>query len=149
MNRYLKNEGENGVSPVIATILMVAITVVLAASLYLMIPDVQDSNTMIQPIQFQSEKVGPHNWTIPISSNDLNPLEMKYAIEDMNGSYPVSGAEFPSSPGVEDSHGITWYDSNGDMKVNTGDSLTINNSTIEGGYIFRITAGANGYVKLP
>ncbi len=140
---------DGGVSPVIATILMVAITVVLAASLYLMIPDVQDRNTMIQPIQFQSEKVGDHNWTLIISSNDLNPLEMKYAIEDVNGTYPVSGAEFPITPGVEDTRGITWHDGNNDMKVNTGDSITINNSTIGSGYIFRITAGANGYVKLP
>ena len=149
MSASVKKKKDEGVSPVIATILMVAITVVLAASLYLMIPSVQDTNTMVQPIQFQSEKIGTHNWTLPISSNDLNPLEMKYAIEDLNGSYPVSGAEFPYTPGVEDSHGITWYDSNGDMKVNTGDSITINNSTIESGYTFRITAGANGYVKLP
>ena len=37
MKAYIRKEKEEGVSPVIATILMVAITVVLAATLYLMV----------------------------------------------------------------------------------------------------------------
>ena len=149
MKAYIRKEKEEGVSPVIATILMVAITVVLAATLYLMVGNMGGGGDVTQPIQFKASKDGTNTWTLQVSSNDLNPLEMKYAIQKDDGTYLVSGADFPSTSGTADTHGVTWNDLNGDGKVNTGDSITINSTDVSSGYTFIITAGATGSVTLP
>ncbi len=148
MKAYIRKE-EEGVSPVIATILMVAITVVLAATLYLMVGNMGGTGDVTEPIQFTASKVGTTNWTLQVSSNALNPLEMKYAIQKSDGTYLVSGAAFPTTAGTADANGVIWNDLNGDGDVNTGDSISINNANVESGWTFVITAGATGSVKLP
>ena len=163
MKAYIRKEKEEGVSPVIATILMVAITVVLAATLYLMVGNMGGTGDVTEPIQFTASKVGTSTWTLQVSSNDLNPLEMKFALQKTDGSYAISGASFPASSGAagavnttvgtNDYVVVTWNDLNGDGSVNTGDSITIEGtgsaSSIASGWNFAITAGATGNVKLP
>ena len=139
-----------GVSPVIATILMVAITVVLAATLYMMVGNMQQRSPSINPpIRFVPERVGEHNWTLKVASNELNPIDLKYSILTKNYTYVVIAAQFPTTSGVNDTNGITWMDVNGDGKLDTGDSILINSNNIESRYYFKITAGAQGEAQLP
>ncbi len=147
MKKYVRKK-EEGVSPVIATILMVAITVVLAATLYLMLPKSGTGGTT-PPIKFVATKTGTTNWTLEVSANDLRPIDLKYAIQKSDGSYIVSGVQFPATSGTADTNGVTWYDANGDSKVNTGDTIAINNSGVASGDTFKITAGATGSIDLP
>jgi flagellin-like protein len=149
MKAYVRKEEEEGVSPVIATILMVAITVVLAATLYLMVGNMGGQQNVTPPIQFNPKKTGTTNWSLDVSANSLRPIDLKYAIQKADGSYIVTGAQFPTTSGSQDANGVTWYDGNQDGKVDTGDTISINNSGVSSGDTFKITAGATGSVTLP
>ncbi len=145
MKAYVRKEKEEGVSPVIATILMVAITVVLAATLYLMVGNMGGQQNVTEPIQFNAHKNKAHKWTLDVSANNLNPAEIKYAI---TGGVTISGQPL-GADGTNDTNGVTWYDLNKDGKLNTGDQIVIWNSSINSGDTFKIVAGATGSVDLP
>lgn len=140
-----------GVSPVIATILMVAITVVLAATLYIMIGDMntQGNPNTSPPISFVPTKNGNHNWMLQVASGKISPIDMKYSILTKNYTYVVIGADFPIKSGVNDTNGITWMDANGDGAFDTGDTVLINSNSIDSGDYFKITAGGQGEAQLP
>ena len=142
---------DGGVSPVIATILMVAITVVLAATLYLMIGNmnIQRNSNTTPPISLVPTKNGNHNWTLQVASGKISPIDMKYSILTRNYTYVIIGADFPLKSGVNDTNGITWVDANGDGAFDTGDTVLVNSNSIEPGDYFKITAGGQGEVQLP
>lgn len=140
---------DEGVSPVIATILMVAITVVLAATLYLMVPNLQEGATTTPPIRLIAHKTGDHNWSMDVVSNGINPVVLKYALVSKNGTVVASAVDFPTNSGSNDTYGITWVDANEDHKVSTNDYILINNPNMNSGDEFRITSGAIAIVELP
>ena len=157
MKEYRRKK-EEGVSPVIATILMVAITVVLAATLYLMVGNMNQSSTTTPPIQFaNTQKIAKNNtsatWTTSISSQALNPTDLKFAIKKADGTYLATGVDFPTATATAASgtgYSVTWYDANGDGKVDTGDTVTIyvSEGTLQSSYTFEVVAGATGSASL-
>ncbi|GEM_PF-4665743 len=149
---YSGNKKNLGVSPVIGVILMVAISVVLAVSLYMMLPHVSQSMENEPAVTFVSHKNNGNNWTLEVvTERPINPINIKYALIDKNGSVIVSGAQFPTNSSIEDDNGIKWIDYNGDGKLSTNDEIEINGSKIgiKSGTTFKITAGAMGYCELP
>ena len=74
---WIRNEV--AVSPVIATILMVAITVVLAAVLYVLVTDIIDGRNNEPPGQvlMTKEPIGPDVWEFRVTSTSTNE-ELSY-----------------------------------------------------------------------
>lgn len=113
-----------GVSPVIATILMVAITVVLAAVLYVMVMGLGDISTTPNGQITKVEKTGTGEYKLTLStfspSTKLTDIKVN-----------VDGTLFTSSDGktwVSDKdymYGITVTDQAGDGKVSQGDYITV------------------------
>ena len=113
-----------GVSPVIATILMVAITVVLAAVLYVMVMGLGDISTTPNGQITKVEKTGTGGYKLTLStfspSTKLTDIKVN-----------VKGTLFTSSDGktwVPDkdyTYRITVTDQAGDGKVSQGDYITV------------------------
>ena len=113
-----------GVSPVIATILMVAITVVLAAVLYVMVMGLGDISTTPNGQITKVEKTGTGEYKLTLStfspSTKLTDIKVN-----------VDGTLFTSSDGktwVPDkdyTYEITVTDQAGDGKVSQGDYITV------------------------
>ncbi len=98
VKRIWVRKDQEGVSPVIATILMVAITVVLAAVLYVMVsdfddrPDIQTTGT-IEEVKIRSgESVEIVFGTF---SGDMVPIENKLILQDSNGTRLVLTWPYP------------------------------------------------------
>src|SRR5438445_672313 len=127
---------EAAVSPVIATILMVAITVVLAAVLYVMVSGLITPVGGNKPlVTFSSvTKVNAVTWTFSVASAQPSVAQSNYKVNfgigtntgtvanmgpnNANVTVPVTGAT-PSSVGV------TWADLGGTGTVKGGDIITI------------------------
>lgn len=147
-----KRKKERGVSPIIGVILMVAITVVLAVSLYMTLPKTAQEMKNNQLVTLTPEKQEGNNWTLTVVCNSpINPVNVKYAFLYKNGTVAVSGAQFPTNDSYEDSNGVTWIDMNKDGALSTNDIIKINGDRagITPGSTFRITAGAVGQCELP
>jgi flagellin-like protein len=128
-------EDEEGVSPVIATILMVAITVVLAAVLYIMVIGLAPSGTSVPTgvwgtktpvssseyqISFGKVSGDPKQMDIGIILIRNLTTEGKYAFV-VNGDGDLS---FQTGTDIAD---INFNDLDNNPKVNTGDYLTLTN----------------------
>ncbi|MBM3299544.1 MAG: type IV pilin N-terminal domain-containing protein [Deltaproteobacteria bacterium] len=129
------------VSPVIATILMVAITVVLAAVLYVMVMGFggdgatapTGSFTSVEKASSTTEKV-----RFGVITPDTKPTEIKIVIENTtSGSTETATYTFPvgdgsgaltqasGSIGGVAAGGIAYTDLAGNQKVSSGDYITI------------------------
>lgn len=88
----MRRNGE-GVSPVIGTILMVAITVVLAAVLYTMVSGWDYQKKWTDPIVLSVKKTGD-NWSMQVTTtpSGLALNQVTLTIQDANGAtmYPMS-----------------------------------------------------------
>ncbi len=142
---------EKGVSPVIGVILMVAITVVLAASLYLMLPKANQEMNSTPPIMFNAHKLEGNNWTLDVVCDPRDTIVIKYSVFHKNGTPVVLGVQFPTNSSYEDANGITWMDLNNDGKLSTNDVIRINGDKIglSSGDVFKTTAGVIGSIELP
>ncbi len=123
---------EEAVSPVIATILMVAITVVLAATLYMMLPGA-DEGDAVTAMSGSRSRSGD-NWIISISAGNI-PFNDG---EDFRLYNPATGASLSptgdiplGSAGVVGfTYGNTTYpvffnDNTNDGRVRGGDTIVI------------------------
>ncbi len=118
MKKSWKNR--SGVSPVIATILMVAITVVLAAVLYVMVMGF-GGNSGSTPSASLTKNASTGHIVIGISSATSN-ASMKFSV----GS-TVSTTLDQASSGHITANGVTvtFIDVGGDGKVTAGDYFTV------------------------
>jgi flagellin-like protein len=137
MKKMWKNR--SGVSPVIATILMVAITVVLAAVLYVMVMGFGGNPSSTPTGQFKAaEKLSDGKYKIQVLSisEAKDVADMRFSVATSAGTdvYVVKGGDLaaPSEKNVDAVTKIVFTDLNGDGKVSTGDYFTLN-----------ITAGAS------
>ena len=124
---------EQAVSPVIATILMVAITVVLAAVLYVMVSGLLTGPGPSKPfVTFSSvTKSNAATWTFTVASASpaVAPSNYKvnFAIGGTAGTAQNMGASgtnvtsMATTPNV----GVKWTDIGGEGTVNAGDVFTI------------------------
>jgi archaeal type IV pilus assembly protein PilA len=122
MKKIWKNR--SGVSPVIATILMVAITVVLAAVLYVMVMGFGGSGTPTAPTASLT-KNSSGDVVLTISpSTDWTNLKIKVG----DGTAVVFSANAAATNGgVDAAHTITvtYHDLGGDGKATTSDYFTV------------------------
>ncbi|MFW6141647.1 MAG: archaellin/type IV pilin N-terminal domain-containing protein [Candidatus Saliniplasma sp.] len=121
MKRRNVLENDEAVSPVIATILMVAITVVLAATLYMMLPSAEDSGTPVSGNISADYETSSGNVTIEFNSmgTPSNPHweDLEIYIDDTE-----------LEPGTEtdddyDDDDFTFL--NDDSELRSGSSLTL------------------------
>jgi len=126
---------EQAVSPVIATILMVAITVVLAAVLYVMVsgllvgpgaskpvltfgtPTTSSGSTTVT-IASVSQSVGRDNYRVNLRVNTTTGSAVALAAAGAASSLSVGGTTYT----------ITWTDIGGEATVNGGDSFVVTRS---------------------
>ena len=90
---------DSGVSPVIATILMVTITVVLAAVLYVMVSGFTHSPGTAQSAGLNEAQTSAHNYTVSISSvsaSNIPLANLKLIIT--GGTYSTSGFSITVNP---------------------------------------------------
>lgn len=113
-----------GVSPVIATILMVAITVVLAAVLYVMVMGLGDISTTPNGQITKVEKTGTGGYKLTLStfspSTKLTDIKV-----NVNGTLFTSSDGKTWVPDKDETYGITVTDQAGDGKVSQGDYITV------------------------
>ncbi len=143
MKKYVRKEKEEGVSPVIATILMVAITVVLAATLYLMVGNMgtttsnQTSGSFsVQPIDSKTYKVS-FSKIVP----DTSITKLKLVVQNGSASDTftwssdtsgTAGSSTTSNTNVV----VTYYDLADNHVINSGDYLTL---TVKSGNTYQVT----------
>jgi flagellin-like protein len=137
MKMMRKNwKDRKGVSPVIATILMVAITVVLAAVLYVMVMGFGGDNGGQAPTVSTSKNAA--NERIVISIDPATNIT-KFMIGGHSAFAPAGGNY---STGV---NGLTFVDAGKDGLVNTGDYFTYT-SEVKGTYDIIWIGSANQVV---
>lgn len=127
MKRKLWNN-EEAVSPVIAVILMVAITVVLAAVLYVWASSFFGTQKQTPQGAFTASKVDEQTWTISVvkMSPQVSVNSVDYFLLGADGNTHATGT-------VADSYGyflgqgkgIVFADNDFDGKVSPGDLFTI------------------------
>ena len=128
-----------GVSPVIATILMVAITVVLAAVLYVIVtqiivtPEEQPPNVVFG----SAESYGEYgNYSIDISSVSEDADLEKFEIILLRDNIEVDRVE-PITR-ADGSGSIELIDFDGEGTLSSGDRLLVNTDGVEGDWELRL-----------
>ena len=128
---------EEAVSPVIATILMVAITVVLAAVLYVMVSGLITSPGTSKPTVAlgTATLVGSFkNESIPVASASQSVAPTNYKVNLLFGSTTGVAVAAPATSGAggqvsvvvgANTYKIAWTDIGGEGTVNGGDSFTV------------------------
>lgn len=123
---WIIRRNEKAVSPVIATILMVAITVVLAAVLYVMVSGLIGGTTASEPnVQLaQASGQGSDSWKIDIAGvSESKDIDSFKALVIKNGVLwrtldPLSGTPSPAG-------NITFTDLGGEGKLTSGDYFIV------------------------
>ncbi len=143
---------EEGVSPVIATILMVAITVVLAAVLYIMVIGLAPSGTSVPTGVWGTKTViDSNNVNVEFGkvSGEPKPVDLEIILVrniSTEGKYTfLNNADgdlnFDSGTDIAD---ITYADLADNSKVNTGDVLKLSNLVGGSDYIIRMIWSPTG-----
>ncbi len=144
---------EEGVSPVIATILMVAITVVLAAVLYIMVIGLAPSGSVI-PTGTWGKKTPVSNTAYDVDFGRVNPDPKPVDLEiillrngTFEGKYSFSNNDdgvLTLAPGSTDVGTITYVDLADNQKVNIGDKLKMTNLYPDSSYDLVMIWSATG-----
>ncbi|MHB8372038.1 MAG: archaellin/type IV pilin N-terminal domain-containing protein [Thermoplasmataceae archaeon] len=142
--KQIINKEDKAVSPIIATILLIAITVVLAATLYTVLGGFTkglSSGSPTASISFTEAGTTP-NYTISFNSVSTTGITMtSLSLEIFNGSIsesvtlPSSGTVESFSPGASLSHyntTVSGASSNGDLTTSTIISISGNSGTPNG-----------------
>ena len=96
--KMAKRLKDSGVSPVIATILMVAITVVLAAVLYVMVSGFTHSPGTANSAGLNEAQSTTYNWTVSVSSVSASNIPISNLKVVISGiSSGTSSFSFPNS----------------------------------------------------
>jgi flagellin-like protein len=129
---------DEGVSPVIATILMVAITVVLAAVLYVVVSSMMSTSTTTKNIGIICTKIGSTaNYKCPIQSADAGVDWSNVGIQVLTQDGTIVGSlakgfSFDSSgvapltnlkPPLDTTAGTSKVVDNGDSQFGVGDEI--------------------------
>ncbi|MBS3816945.1 MAG: type IV pilin [Candidatus Thermoplasmatota archaeon] len=139
------NRNEEGVSPVIATILMVAITVVLAATLYMMLPsgsETDSTEALSGSIDSRSDGwlVEVNGGSVDWNADNIQLYNTDTGTASTTGSNPSAGDNFTITADGTDVW-VVWNDNDGDGTINGGDSFrltTSNPDAISNDWEFRV-----------
>jgi flagellin-like protein len=129
MNRIRKDN--KGVSPVIATILMVAITVVLAGVLVVYLQTLPSGAGDVQTtIGTRVEKNANGDWLISITSGNKNSVDVTIQVTNPNTGANVFGGKITVAAtwGVAAANGV-YNDLNVAGKLDAGDSILLRSTT--------------------
>ena len=142
MKRRILND-DKAVSPVIATILMVAITVVLAATLYMMLPKSStDSSDVSMNVSIQTTDEG---WRVSIiegtidlegSADDISVFNTatgtrisNITVDRVPESDTDNYGDWPSDTADGVDQVIAWQDTDSDEKLGPEDSILISDGS--------------------
>jgi flagellin-like protein len=122
---YRKKWKDDAVSPVIATILMVAITVVLAAVLYLLVSSIIDLDGRTPQINLRDGELDKPGWIVEVASvTEVNPLNNYQVSVLRNSSIAIAAIDLDEVKRSGASYGalnLTFFDATGDDGLNAGD----------------------------
>ncbi len=144
---WMIRKDQEGVSPVIATILMVAITVVLAAVLYAVVTSIvppEPDTHMIGLVKYDRGK----NWELSVSrvSSNLPLTQATLTIKDGDGLIKGQMAAVPFSKLTTDhwdTYKVLYQKLNAtDVYVEAGASLLIDKATYDTDYRYEIMDGS-------
>ncbi len=128
MKKIMKKE--EGVSPVIATILMVAITVVLAATVYIMVAGMGTGGTnklvMNLSVNPQQSDIDNHKVALNVAMSNPSSVDMSKVTVTVGGKKIASG-------------NVSLMDLDGDGKLSDGDMLVINDPAVTHGALVAIS----------
>ena len=134
---------EEGVSPVIATILMVAITVVLAATVYIMVAGMGAGGTnklvMNLSVNPQQSDIDNNKVALNIAMSNPSSVAMDKVTVTVGGTLIASG-------------NVTLMDLDGDGKLSDGDMLVITDPAVTHGALVAISVSGysgNAQITLP
>jgi len=141
---------EEGVSPVIATILMVAITVVLAATVWLLVSGYMGGSTQTPLTMGLTYNAQESNATKAVfdvsmshpSQTDPSKVTVKIGSDSTTGGIPNSK---PSNPNVGSSYYAYYNDINGNGVLDTGDQLIIESDSAFSGGPITVYVSITGY----
>lgn len=133
---------EEGVSPVIATILMVAITVVLAATVYIMVSGLGTggTNKLVMNLSYNVQQSDIENHNVSLNVAMSNPGSVDWS----KVTITVDGHDVTSSAG--------YLDLDGNGKLSDGDIIWINSTYIDHGALVAISVSGysgNAQITLP
>ena len=135
--RFAKRMKDSGVSPVIATILMVAITVVLAAVLYVMVSGFTHSPGTANSAGLNEAQATGTSWTVTVSSvsaSNIGLSNLKIVISGGNattdgtftmGTLSSTGASMTFSVASSLTGSFTILSGNSGTYLSAGDYFTI------------------------
>jgi len=135
---------EDGVSPVIATILMVAITVVLAAVLYVMVLGLTGTGTNAPPV-FGMNVGGDSNnytWTVTAISGARSVLKSDIYVQLSNSTGFVITTELLST--ASGTHGFKYISGSTGDYAGVGDKLSLSRSYGQGTTLNLVTPSGTG-----
>ena len=134
MNTKNENRMDNtGVSPVIATILMVAITVVLAAVLYLMVSSFTDTGGTAVDISLTADKLSSTSYELKINGvtgGPVKPTTLKAAMTANTTSLGAAVVYVAPVWDIPSAIGANFTDVGGDGAFSKGDSIIVTGLTI-------------------
>ncbi len=145
MKKYVRKE-EEGVSPVIATILMVAITVVLAATLYLMVGNmgtggntpVAGSLSYVSAVSDPNPSSGASNATFDLVLNTPSQAKM--------GDVTITVLDSSGNPATGVTSGVIHINSHNDPNyLKGGDRVYITSSTGADLHGYQVLISISGY----
>jgi len=148
MRKIRNMRKDDAVSPVIATILMVAITVVLAAVLYVMVMGMTGTQTITQPLGLNQQSKTSSSVNILISSAPDGATT-----DGMTVSYTHSGTPAGVTATLYNAAGtnVTWYDGSAfdDTSVTITSGMTLVITPIAGsvsaGDVITISSSQNTF----
>ncbi len=125
---------ERAVSPVIATILMVAITVVLAAVLYVMVSGLISGPTSTKPVlTFTSAAVTNQGWTFSIAGATpvvaIGSYKVTASVDGVAAASPVAVAAAMSVTVSGTTYRVNYTDISNNGNLKTGDVFRVMSST--------------------
>ena len=153
---------EEGVSPVIATILMVAITVVLATTVWLLVSGYMGGSTqtpLTMGLTYNAQQSTSTTAVFDVTMShpsQANPSDVKVTIK-VDGATPGStsggiGTTAQSVSVGSYTYDVSYVDLNGNGKLDTGDQIILTNSTsgatsISGITVYIYITGYSGNVQ--
>jgi flagellin-like protein len=143
-------KNEEGVSPVIATILMVAITVVLAAVLYVMVLGFADQDDRtVDPMGVDVDLSDDGStWIVLIVDASAGKQLGTTTLSISSGSGEIALGTTPLSTFLTEASGVLYQrNDNTSAAVNVGDSILIDSSLYPSGYSIQISDGSAILVK--
>ena len=148
--KFAKRMKDSGVSPVIATILMVAITVVLAAVLYVMVSGFTHSPGTAQSAGL-SVSGAPGSWVVSVdkvSASTIQLQNLKIVVSISGGSshtytWSSTTSNWTSTGATPADIAYSSVSSSvsGTTDLSAGDSFTIVNTVVVSGSTFEIVDG--------